>query len=225
MSTLSAPAALPTSTSPAVTRWQIDAAHSHVEFAVRHLMIATVKGRFTDVSGEVILDEAQPAHSTVAVTIAATSLDTRVEQRDAHLRSPDFFDVGRFSALTFVSRAVQPGTGGALTVTGDLTIRDVTRPVTLAVSDEGRGKDPWGGERAGFSATTKIDRRDFGLTWNGALEAGGVLVGDEVKISLEIRARATGLTGGQHLPLRTGWLSFNGQRGLSASSPRPRCRR
>jgi polyisoprenoid-binding protein YceI len=180
---MSAPAATPT---VATTRWQIDPTHTHVEFAVRHLMIATVKGRFADVSGTLELDEQDPSRSSVSVSIGAASLDTRVDQRDAHLRSADFFDVERFPTIRFVSTRVERTPDGAIALAGDLTIRDVTRPVTLAVTDEGRGTDPWGGERAGFSATTRIDRRDFGLTYNAALETGGVLVGDEVKISLEI---------------------------------------
>ena len=147
-------------------------------------MISTVKGRFADVKGAVVLDDADVTRSTVDVTIGVASIDTRVGQRDDHLRSGDFFDAERFPAITFKSRSVQQD-GDGLRVTGDLTIRDVTREVTLDVTPEGRGSDPWGGVRAGFSATTKIAREDFGLTWNQVLETGGVAVGKDVKISIE----------------------------------------
>jgi polyisoprenoid-binding protein YceI len=172
----------------ATTTWQIDAAHSDIGFAVKHMMISTVKGRFTDVSGTVAFDEADAAGSSVDVTINAASVDTRQEQRDTHLRSADFFDVENYPALTFRSRRVESVGSGEFRVVGDLTIRGATREVTLEVADEGRGQDPWGKERAGFSARTVIDRRDFGLTWNAALEAGGILVGNDVKISLEVQA-------------------------------------
>ena len=178
-----------TSAAPAATlaagTWQIDPAHSHVEFAVRHLMISTVKGRFGEVSGTVTVDAANPAASVVDVTINVTSLDTREPQRDTHLRSADFFDVDRFPALRFTSTGVSGG-GDELTLTGELTIRDTTRPVTLTVTPEGRVQDPWGNARAGYSATAKIKRTDFGLTWNQVLEAGGVVVGEDVKISIDV---------------------------------------
>jgi len=165
--------------------WQLDPAHTHVEFSVKHLMLARVKGRFAGVTGTVEMG-ADPSASTVDVVIGAASIDTREAKRDAHLRSADFFDVERFPTIAFRSRDVRPTGAGDFSVVGDLTIRDVTREVTLEVTDEGRGTDPWGGERAGFSATAEIDRRDFGLTWNQALEAGGVLVGNEIRISLEV---------------------------------------
>jgi polyisoprenoid-binding protein YceI len=168
----------------AAATWNIDPAHSNVEFAIRHLMISTVKGRFADVKGAVVLDDADVTRSTVNVTIGVASIDTRVGQRDDHLRSGDFFDAERFPTITFNSRTVKQD-GEDLKVTGDLTIRDVTREVTLDVTSEGRGSDPWGGLRAGFSATTKISREDFGLTWNQVLETGGVAVGKEVKIAIE----------------------------------------
>ena len=167
------------------TTWRIDPSHTHVEFSVKHLMIAKVKGRFTGVTGTVRLVPGL-AGSGVDVVIDAASIDTREERRDAHLRSADFLDVEQFPELTFRGRRVIPTGMGEFSVTGDLTIRGVTREVTLQVADEGRSGDPWGGERAGFSATTRIDRRDFGLTWNQALETGGVLVGNEVTISLEV---------------------------------------
>jgi polyisoprenoid-binding protein YceI len=167
--------------------WQIDPAHSHVEFAVRHLMISTVKGAFGDVRGTVWLDESDVRTVLVDITIQVASIDTRQEERDAHLRSADFFDAARFPTITFRSRVVEGShQDSEFRLVGDLTIRDVTREVVLAVSSEGRLTDPWGAERAGFSAKGKIDRTDFGLTWNQALEAGGVVVGNEVKISIEV---------------------------------------
>ena len=172
----------------ATTTWQIDAAHTDIGFAVKHMMISTVRGRFNDVSGTITIDEDNLAGSSVEVAINAASVDTRQEQRDTHLRSADFFDVENYPALTFRSRQVEATRSGEFRVVGDLTIRGVTREVVLAAADEGRGKDPWGNERAGFSASTVIDRRDFGLTWNAALEAGGILVGNDVRISLEVQA-------------------------------------
>lgn len=176
----------PKAPAPAATTWQIDPAHSNVEFAVRHLMISTVKGRFGDVRGMVTMDEADATRGAVDVTIETASIDTRVEQRDQHLRSSDFFDVEHFPTITYRSRRVEADAHGGLSVVGDLTIRGTTREVALAVTPEGRGPDPWGGERAAFSAVAKINRRDFGLTWNQLLETGGVAVSDEVKISLDV---------------------------------------
>jgi polyisoprenoid-binding protein YceI len=175
-----------TTATPVLTTWKIDPSHSHLEFAVRHLMISTVKGRFGVVEGTVQTDEANPAKADVSVTIDAASIDTREAQRDAHLKSADFFDVASFPTLTFRGGRVAGEPGDRFTLTGDLTIHGVSREVTLDVTSEGRGKDPWGGERAGFSAHTKIKRSDFGLTWNQLLEAGGFAVGDEVKISLDV---------------------------------------
>lgn len=175
-------------TTPATTTWTIDPAHSHVEFAVRHLMISTVKGRFGIVTGTVTTDDTDPAKGQVDVSIDAASIDTREAQRDAHLRSADFFDVERFPAITFRGNRIGDVRGDRFKLTGDLTMRGVTREVTLDVTSEGRGKDPWGGERAGFSATTKIKRSEFGLTWNQVLETGGIAVGDEIKIALDIEA-------------------------------------
>jgi polyisoprenoid-binding protein YceI len=151
-------------------------------------MISTVKGRFGNVAGTIVLDEANPSASTVDATIDVATIDTRQEQRDAHLRSADFFDVERFPAIRFRSTDVEAVSQGEYRVTGDLTIRDVTRPVVLRVEETGRARDPWGGDRVGFTAETKIERSDFGLTWNQVLEAGGVAVGNEVKISLDIQA-------------------------------------
>jgi polyisoprenoid-binding protein YceI len=171
-----------------LTTWSIDPAHSHVEFAVRHLMISTVKGRFGVVTGTIKTDDSDPAKGDVEVSIDAASIDTREAQRDAHLKSADFFDVERFPAITFRSTRVSDVNGDRFKLTGDLAIHGVTREVTLDVTSEGRGKDPWGGDRVGFSATTKIKRSEFGLTWNQVLETGGIAVGDEIKISLEIEA-------------------------------------
>jgi polyisoprenoid-binding protein YceI len=167
------------------TTWSIDPAHSHVGFGIRHLMIATVRGQFTDVNGTVVVDERDPTSATIDVTVATKSVTTGDEKRDGHLRSPDFFDVERFPTMTFRSKRVEGRSGNSLRVVGDLTIRDVTREVALDAELLGRAKDPWGNERAAFEASTKINRGDYGLTWNAALEAGGVLVGDEVKISIE----------------------------------------
>ena len=168
--------------------WSIDVDHSEVGFAVKHLMVSTVKGSFRKVTGTIVLDTEDITRSQVEAVIDTTSIETRQEQRDAHLRSPDFFDVENYPEITFRSTTVEKLGEDRLRVLGNLTIRGVTKPVVLDVEQAGRSKDPWGGERTGFSATTKINREDFGLTWNAALEAGGVLVGNEVKISLEIEA-------------------------------------
>ncbi|MGH7670303.1 MAG: YceI family protein [Gemmatimonadaceae bacterium] len=168
------------------TKWQVDGAHSTAEFAVKHLMISTVKGDFADVSGTVIVDDANPGTVQVDVSIDAASLRTREPKRDTHLKSSDFFDVARFPKISFTSKRVEGPLDGDFKLVGDLTIRDVTREVTLNVESSGGVIDPWGGERTGYAATTKINRKDFGLTWNVALEAGGVMVGDEVKISIEV---------------------------------------
>ena len=168
------------------TKWRIDGSHSAAEFAVKHLMISTVKGHFANVTGSVTVDEANPAKASVNVTIDVGSVDTRDEKRDAHLKSADFFDVQRFPTITFRGKRIDGSIDGEFKLVGDLTIRDVTREVTLNVEAAGSVTDPWGGERTGFAATTKINRKDFGLTWNVALETGGVLVGDEVKISIEV---------------------------------------
>jgi polyisoprenoid-binding protein YceI len=162
-----------------------------VEFSVKHMMFTTVRGRFGGLEGSLHLDSSSPEKSSVEVTIDAASLDTRVADRDAHLRGEDFFDVENHPTLTFRSRRVEGSLdqpGDSFRVMGDLTIRGVTREVTLDARFEGTGTDPWGGTRAGFSAQASIDRRDYGLTWNQALEAGGVLVGHEVKIDLQVQA-------------------------------------
>jgi polyisoprenoid-binding protein YceI len=160
----------------------IDPTHTNVEFAVKHMMITTVKGRFGDVKGTVeIPEQGQPR---IDVTIGAVSIDTRVEPRDQHLRSPDFFDIEKYPELRFVSTKADRTDDGWKLV-GDLTIKDATRPVTLTVIEEGAGVDPWGNEKVAFAATGKFNRSEFGLTWNAALETGGVLVSDEVKLSID----------------------------------------
>jgi polyisoprenoid-binding protein YceI len=169
------------------TVWELDADHTEVEFEVKHLMISRVRGRFGGIRGRIVLDEGELTRSAVEVEIEAASIDTRQAQRDEHLRSADFFDVERFPQLRFRSTAVS-STRTGFELRGGLTIRDVTREVVLEVTEEGRGTDPWGGERIAFHARTRIDRRDFGLTWNQALETGGVLVGNEINITLEIQA-------------------------------------
>jgi polyisoprenoid-binding protein YceI len=175
---------------PAATQstWRIDPDHTQVWFSVRHMMFATVKGQFPDVSGEVKLDEADPAKSSIDVKLDAATIDTHNGQRDEHLRSADFFDVKAHPNLTFVSRRVESLGGSKYRITGDLQIRGTTREVVLDAEETGRGKDPWGQEKIGFVASGSIDRKDFGLTWNQALEAGGVLVSDEVKISVDGQA-------------------------------------
>jgi polyisoprenoid-binding protein YceI len=170
----------------AATDWTLDPARTQVGFAVRHMMFATVKGRFTTVEGTIRLDGTAPASSDVRID--ATSIDTGNAQRDEHLRSADFFDVASFPALTWVGRGVERLGGSNYRITGDLTIRGVTREVVLEAEETGRGVDPWGQEKLGFTASTRIDRKDFGLTWNQALEAGGVLVSDEVRITIDGQA-------------------------------------
>jgi polyisoprenoid-binding protein YceI len=172
---------------PAPGTYTLDASHSEVGFSVRHVMVSKTKGRFADVEGTIVIGE-DPLDSSVEVTIQAASIDTRDDGRDTHLRSPDFLDVESFPTLTYVSRSVQPAGKGRWTVEGDLTVRGVTRSVPLEVSFEGGAKDPWGGDRIGFSATAELNREDFGLTWNQALETGGVLVGKTVKIEIEAEA-------------------------------------
>lgn len=162
--------------------YSIDATHSNVEFAVKHMMITTVKGRFGDVKGTLELPESgQPK---VDVTIKTASIDTRTEARDNHLRSADFFDVEKYPEIRFVSTKADRTDDGWKLV-GNLTIKGTTRPIILAVTEEGAGKDPWGNEKIAFSASGKFNRSDFGLTWNAALETGGVLVSEEVKLAID----------------------------------------
>jgi polyisoprenoid-binding protein YceI len=173
------------------TTWNIDPAHTLVEFSAKHMMITTVKGRFADVRGTLTMNEERPEASSATVELAAASLDTRTEQRDQHLRSADFLDAENYPLISFRSRRIEGlrfAEGAEFRIIGDVTIRDVTREIALDATYEGRGRDPWGGERVSFSATTKLDRRDFGLTWNAALESGGVLVSNEIKIHIEAQA-------------------------------------
>ena len=180
---------LKTATIPTATeRWTIDPVHSSVGFRVRHLVISRVNGRFTQWSGTLELGGIDLADSKVDIAIDAASIDTHEAQRDAHLRSADFFDVERFPTLNFRSRRVEPAGEDRYRIVGDLTIHGVTREVVLEAEDGGRARDPWGGERVGFLARTTIDRRDFGLTWNQAIETGGFVVGDKVEIEIEVEA-------------------------------------
>lgn len=165
--------------------WQLDASHTSVEFAVKHLMISTVKGRFGELSGTVTADPENPEASSVDVTIDVASIDTRQAQRDEHLRSPDFFDAAKWPSIRFVGKRIEGDVDAEFALIGDITIRDVTREIKLSVTNEGNVRDPWGNDRMGFSAKAKIDRRDFGLTWNAALETGGFVVGDEIRISID----------------------------------------
>jgi polyisoprenoid-binding protein YceI len=167
--------------------WNIDPQHTQIEFSVRHMMISKVRGQFTSFEGALELNADNPAASSATGSVDVASIDTREEQRDAHLRSADFFDVENYPKLTFASTRVEPGGSGKYKVAGNLTIKDVTREVVFDVTDEGRGQDPWGNQRWGLSASTKINRKDFGLTWNVALETGGWLVGDEITITAEVQ--------------------------------------
>ena len=184
MATIATPSS-PASSATSSTVWTIDPAHTGVEFAVRHLMISSVKGRFTTVAGTVVGADGHPSGASVDITIDPASIDTREAQRDAHLRSADFLDVEKFPTLTFKSRRSFDVNGDTFKLAGDLTIHGVTREVVLDVESQGRTQDPWGNERTGFSAVTRIKRSDYGLVWNQALETGGVVVGDEIKISIE----------------------------------------
>jgi polyisoprenoid-binding protein YceI len=169
-------------------KWVLDPAHSLLEFSIRHMMITNVKGRFTTLEGSVFADTADLTTAEIAVTVDAASIDTREAQRDAHLKSPDFFDVEKFPQLSFKSWRLDRTGDNEYDLVGDLTIHGVTKTTTWKLTFEGEGKDPWGNQRAGFTAETKVNRKDFGLTWNAVLETGGILVGDEVKISVQAEA-------------------------------------
>jgi polyisoprenoid-binding protein YceI len=169
-----------------VGTWDIDAAHSTVGFSVRHMMVSKVRGYFRDFSGEIVTAE-DPAQSSVTARINMDSIDTRQEQRDAHIRSADFFDVGNHTEMTFRSTAVATD-GADWTVTGDLTIKGITKPVTLALELNGFGPDAYGGTRAGFSAKTEISRKEFGVDIDMPMDGGGVVVGDKITVELEIEA-------------------------------------
>jgi polyisoprenoid-binding protein YceI len=171
--------------------WTLDPAHTSIEFAVKHMMFTTVRGRFKEFTGTLEIDEQNPDRSTVTVEIDAASIDTGTPDRDTHLRSADFLDAENHPRLTFRSRRVEGATkkeGDRFRVIGDLTIRGKAIEVTLEGEFQGTGTDPWGGTRSGFEASTKIDRREWGLRWNQALEAGGILVANEVKIEIEAQA-------------------------------------
>jgi len=177
-----------TATQTATTTWTSDPAHSIAEFAVKHLVVTTVKGRFREFDATIDIDEAQPENSSVAANIQVASVDTNVAARDADLRSDNFFNAEQYPLITFRSTGVERLSDERYKVHGDLTIRDVTKPVTLDTEFAGEINDPWGNRRAGFTATTEISRSDFGVKWNQALETGGVVVGDNVKITLHIEA-------------------------------------
>jgi len=168
-------------------RWDIDVGHSAVHFWVRHMVISKVHGRFSRWSGTIDLDPQDLTRSTVDVRIDASSIDTQVADRDAHLKSPDFLDVAKHPEITFRSKRVEKA-GSGYRVAGELALHGVVQEVTLEAEFAGTGKDPWGNERAGFSAKVSLDRRDFGLVWNAALETGGVLVGEKVEIAIELEA-------------------------------------
>ncbi len=167
--------------------YSLDRAHTTIEFVVRHLMITKVRGRFTNFDGRIEVAPGSDLPRAIAARIEAASIDTREEQRDVHLRSADFFDVEKHPELTFESTRIE-GAPDQFTIHGNLTIRGVTREVALAATFEGRTKDPWGGTRVGYAAHTTVNRKDFGLAWNAALETGGVVVGDEVRIELNVEA-------------------------------------
>lgn len=169
--------------------FQIDKTHSEAAFEVRHL-ISKVRGRFADFDGTIEFDEEKPEQSKVSVAIRAASVDTNTPDRDAHLRSDDFFAVDKYPTLTFVSTAVTPKGNGAYEVAGTLTMRGVTKAIVIPVSYLGKAQDPWGNEKVAFEGEVKLNRKDFGLNWNAAIEAGGFLVGDEVKVSLSVQAAA-----------------------------------
>lgn len=166
--------------------WQVDNAHTHISFVARHMMITKVRGEFAKYDVVVDYNDENPNFSTVEATIYTDSINTRDERRDGHLRSADFFDVANHPAMTFESKRVEQLPNGNGRITGDLTIRGVAREVVLDVESYGQATSPWGTTSAGFCATTKIDRKDWGLTWNQALETGGWLVSDQINIEIEI---------------------------------------
>ncbi|MDR3737415.1 MAG: YceI family protein [Terracidiphilus sp.] len=177
-----------TTTPAATTTWNIEPAHSAAEFKVKHMMISNVKGKFTGISGKLTLNAADLSLSSIEATIPVDTISTGDAQRDGHLKSADFFDVEKLPTATFKSATVKVKGGEELDVTGELTLHGVTKTVTFAVEGPSApGKDPWGNTRIGLSATTKINRKDFGLTWNAALETGGVLVGEDVTITLDVQ--------------------------------------
>lgn len=182
-------AAVVTNPTPSTaTTWAIDPAHTTVEFSVKHMMVSTTKGRFSGVSGTLVIDEQDPTRSHAEVTIEASTVDTHEERRDTHLRSADFFNVEVHPQITFKSTRIVPESATEYKVYGELTILGVSREVVLKTEYNGQNKTPWGTEVIGFTAETKISRKDWGLTYNAALETGGWLVGDDIKIHLEVEA-------------------------------------
>ena len=179
----------------AVTTWKTDPAHTDIQFSAKHMMVTTVRGKFASVDGTVLLDEDQPAAASGTFSVDAASLNTGVEQRDGHLRSADFLDADAHPRITFTTTAVEPRGGNDYRVTGDLTIRSVTRPVTFEVAFLGLYVGMNGARRAGFHATTKLNREDWGLTWNVALETGGWLVGKEIKLEIDVAVEETAAAG------------------------------
>jgi len=180
-------AALALPASAGTTTYQIDPRHSSAGFAVTHLMISTVRGEFHGVTGTVVVDDSDVSKSTVNVTIDATSLDTREPDRDKHLKSEAFFDVAKYPAITFQSTKVESNNDGSLKITGDLTIRGITKTAVLTTTvPKAPIKDPWGLQRTAASASTRINRQDFGVAWNQKLDSGGVVVGDDVNITLDV---------------------------------------
>jgi polyisoprenoid-binding protein YceI len=172
----------------ALTKWSVDPTHSSIDFSVKHMMIATVKGAFKEYSATIEADPSDLTTANIEFNVALASVDTRNEDRDNHLRSADFFDVENLPTMNFKATNIVKNDEGEYDVTGDLTLHGITRSEKFAVTFEGQGKDPWGNEKVGFSGEGKIKRSDYGLTWNAALETGGVLVGDQIKIFLEIQA-------------------------------------
>lgn len=168
--------------------WEIDASHSQAMFSVKHAMITTVRGQFKVLSGKLNIDEQNPANSWVEAQVDAASIDTRDERRDGHLRSPEFFDATAYPTINFKSTSVVPTGSNEYKITGDLSMHGVTKPTVFTAEYAGQGKDAFGMQRAGLSAVTKINRKDWGLTWNAALETGGVLVSDDVKIEIDLSA-------------------------------------
>ena len=168
--------------------WVVDASHSQATFSVRHMMISTVKGQFKVLSGKLNIDEQNPANSWIEAQVETASIDTRDEKRDAHLRSGDFFDAEKYPVITFKSSRVEHVGGSEYKVTGDLTMHGVTKPVAFIAEYFGQGKDPWGNNKAGLSAKAKINRKEWGLGWNAALETGGVMVSEDVNIEIDLEA-------------------------------------
>jgi polyisoprenoid-binding protein YceI len=175
-----------TSTKTGTTTYTIDPSHSQIGFSVKHMMFSTVRGNFSGFEGTIVVDNDNPANSSVEVTIDASTVSTRDAKRDEHLRSADFFDVEKYPTITFKSTSIDFKSAEDFTITGDLTMHGVTKPVKIKAEQTGEGTNPWGMEVAGFEGSTKIDRKDFGLTYNAMLEKGGVLIGEEIKIDLEL---------------------------------------